>query len=165
MEDKKEIYNGKYIVSRDGKVWSVNLGRFLKLHNVNGGSLVVQLRDENGNRHKTRVHRLVAELFIPNPDNKPQVDHINGDRHDNCVCNLRWCTNSENQSFRDMQGNSGGKSKGKAVMYGDDKFTSISALARHIAEERGSKTETVRKEIKKLSYGKAKIYGKISYII
>ena len=43
------------------------------------------------------IHRLVAECFIPNPDNKPYVDHINGNRKDNRVDNLRWATNSENQ--------------------------------------------------------------------
>lgn len=42
------------------------------------------------------IHRLVAELFLENPENKEMVDHINGDRKDNRLCNLRWSTRSEN---------------------------------------------------------------------
>lgn len=51
------------------------------------------------NGHAYSVHRLVAETFIPNPENKPEIDHINRNPSDNRispVCNLRWCTRSEN---------------------------------------------------------------------
>ena len=49
-----------------------------------------------GHRYNFKVHRLVAETFIPNPLGKPHVNHIDGDRSNNSVENLEWCTRSEN---------------------------------------------------------------------
>lgn len=51
---------------------------------------------KNGTRKGFSVHRLVAEAFIPNPNNYPLINHINGIKDDNCVCNLEWCTIKQN---------------------------------------------------------------------
>lgn len=54
----------------------------------------------NGKKKHYAVHRLVAIAFIPNPNNLPQVDHIDGDNTNNKVSNLRWCSNKQNAQWR-----------------------------------------------------------------
>lgn len=67
-------------------------GKLLALCKTRGGYLMVGC----GRRNIRRVNRLVAEAFIPNPENKPHVNHINGVRQDNRAENLEWCTPAEN---------------------------------------------------------------------
>ena len=84
-----------YLIYPDGKVWSKNVKRYLKEKINRHGYLHVELCKDG--IHKThRIHRLVAEHYIPNPDNKKCVDHINRDKKDNRIENLRWATHSEN---------------------------------------------------------------------
>ena len=92
-----------YQISNLGNVKSLNYLRtgkekLLKPGLSSSGYYFVPLC-KNGEKKYFRVHRLVALAFIPNPDNKPCVDHINGDRLDNREKNLRWCTNKENQNY------------------------------------------------------------------
>ena len=70
--------------------------RKLKPYNNGYGYMLVDMR-KDGKRYMKVVHRLVAEAFIPNPNNLPQVNHIDGNKSNNNVDNLEWCTCSENQ--------------------------------------------------------------------
>ena len=92
-----------YPVSNLGRVWSVKTGKFLKPSNKRGGKKKrkvrpgVTLTSEDGRQHAFTIARLVATAFIPNPDNLPEVDHINEDTTDNRVVNLRWITGEDNR--------------------------------------------------------------------
>ncbi len=101
-------FEGEYEVSDMGRVrgldrmigarWTGNLrrwkGRILSPTIYSTGYPMVNLRN---NRKALSVHRLVAKAFIPNPENKPQVNHLNGIKTDSRAVNLEWCTASENE--------------------------------------------------------------------
>lgn len=84
-----------YLVSSKGVILNTTSGLYLKPR-YRGGYVRFILYDSNHNTKQVSAHRLVAELFIPNPEGKPHIDHINGIRDDNRVENLRWVFPNEN---------------------------------------------------------------------
>ena len=95
-------YEGLYEISNLGRVKSlpkvrgraVTGEKILKSHVVNGYEMVMLCR--NYKTFNASVHRLVARAFIPNPKNKPHINHIDGNKANNSIENLEWCTPSEN---------------------------------------------------------------------
>lgn len=101
----KKDYEGLYEVSNFGRVKSLGNGnsnnskeRILKPDTDRNGYLKVLLY-KDGKRKKNLVHRLVAEVFIPNPDNLPCVNHKDENKTNNSVENLEWCTHEYNNNY------------------------------------------------------------------
>ena len=93
-----------YILSNEGKIYSKKRSIWLSLLTNSDGYKQVGLW-ENKKGKKFKVHRLVAQHFIDNPDNKECIDHINRIRDDNRVENLRWVTKHENNKNREQHQN------------------------------------------------------------
>ena len=89
-----EGYDG-YLVSKEGEVWSERSNKLLSLFPDSNGYLLCNLY-RDGKRKLCKIHRLVALTFIPNPENKPQVNHIDGNKLNNHIDNLEWASAKEN---------------------------------------------------------------------
>lgn len=88
-------YEGLYTVDIFGNITKVCNRKVMSQHKSNSGYMRVIL-SKNKKRTNYSVHRLVAEAFIPNPLNKNQVNHIDGDKTNNVVWNLEWTTSKDN---------------------------------------------------------------------
>ena len=86
---------GLYQVSNHGRIYSVRYKRFRKLRTDKYGYAVVPL-NKDGVQRRFFVHRLVAEVFLQNPLELPEVNHIDGNKQNNFADNLEWCNHQEN---------------------------------------------------------------------
>ena len=89
-----------YMASSEGKIISLKYGKpkELKTYVKTYGYLYVVL-SKNNKKHYLRLHRVIAETFIPNPDNLPEVNHKDEDKTNNRADNLEWCTPHDNKMY------------------------------------------------------------------
>jgi hypothetical protein len=136
-------FEGQYKVSSTGVVSSLDrlVGRpnkgimlykqkqlAIRIAGKNNKGYFQAMLSKNGQRKYMSVHRLVAQAFIPNPENKPQVNHINGIKTDNRIENLEWCTQSENMIHAvntGLQPHSFGEKRGKSCKLSELKVIEI----------------------------------------
>lgn len=107
MVDVKD-FEGLYAITKDGRIWSYPKrgnpkGRFIKGITTAYGYEQIGLRKE-GKTYIKKVHRLVASAFLDNTSDKPHINHIDGNKINNNVDNLEWCTISENNTHAVKEG-------------------------------------------------------------
>lgn len=116
MEEWRPVRgSSKYEVSSYGRVKSRH--QSLAVHWDKGGYQQISIRLKAGNPKRFSIHRLVAEAFIENPDNLPQVNHIDGNKQNNFVENLEWCTPQGNMQHKvDNDRQARGEAQGAAKL-------------------------------------------------
>lgn len=96
--EKWEVVEGfpNYSVSNLGRVRNDTTNRIVNGSSDGGGYIRVKIKNEKGESVNVGIHRMVAKAFVPNPQNKSEVDHIDADKSNNVASNLKWCTRKEN---------------------------------------------------------------------
>lgn len=136
-----EGYEGLYEISSYGRVRSLIKNIILRLKKEPTGYLRCNLY-LNKNMKTVSIHRLVAQAFIPNPNNLPQVNHKDDDKTNNNVTNLEWCTVKYNNDYGTR------KEKVRITNLGSGRWTGLSD------EERRKKYREEHREIRRLYFKK-----------
>lgn len=97
-------YEGRYAINQQGIIFSLMTGQEVKPDKNNYDYYRIVLTSKDLTKKRIFVHRLVAELFVPNPDKKPVVNHIDFNKANNSVHNLEWVTHSENSKHNWREG-------------------------------------------------------------
>lgn len=136
-------YEGHYQISDQGEVYSLKTKKFLKPWIDSKGRYLIIGLSKNNQVTKFLVHRLVGEAFIPNPNNLPEIDHIDRNTQNNRVENLQWITHLENMN-KLYQESTPLRHYRSCALYYEDKligvFVSISAAATYAAARGASKS-------------------------
>ena len=136
MNKTRYYINGNetdYEIYDDGRIYSIKYKKFLKPYKTKSGYLNVDIYC-GGSRYKKGVHQLVAEAFIPNPENKHTVNHKNFDKTDNRVTNLEWATQSE-QNIHSYKMNSDRKKyQGSKVHFANNNEEIIDTVCQYLSK-------------------------------
>lgn len=111
-----EGYEGLYQIDNQGNVFSLKYGKRRKLSvGVQSQGYLSVMLCKDGKPNRFRIHRLVAQAFLPNPNNLPQVNHKDEDKTNNKANNLEWCTAQYNLDYSDVWRKSA-KAKSKHIL-------------------------------------------------
>lgn len=112
-------WEDRYMVSNTGKIYSKLSNKVKRTAYTNDGHEAIML-NRNGKQFGTFVHRLVAQAFIPNPNNFPIINHKDENPSNNNVGNLEWCSYSYNNTYNDIHIRSSEGKKRRVYQYGSD---------------------------------------------
>lgn len=90
-------YEGRYAITSCGKIWSYSHGKFMKTRIDKDGYELITLW--NGQKNNHIVHRLLAQTYIPNPNDYPEINHKDEIKNHNWINNLEWCTTVYNINY------------------------------------------------------------------
>jgi len=153
-------YEGLYDVGSFGNIKSYYVGKDILRKSIDSNGYFVIGLTKNRNRNQFKVHRIVAEAFIPNPENKPCVNHIDNNRSNNHVENLEWCTHKENTQHALKQGRMVDMTKIRPGMLGSKNPRAL-VNEKHVLEIRSLASRMRQEEIANLFLLKKKTVSAI----